>query len=979
MKKDLYVFVVIFLISLSQFQEVFAASAKPDSSDTYYFVSNRSALEGKFTMFKARTNQSGISSCLIKGNFEVKGFPHMRKAEVSVYNISNDELVGIYNTNPRTGNYLIILAPNIKYEFVINSYGYAPQKKIVEIPSFASTAVDGSVSTQKILLNVNENQIELSLNSWIVEEKEPTLFLLTVYDESKEETHNVQLYNPVNEKWKERDRRMLSETEFDNIDDLIKKQVEEEKKKPEIAEKAFLKKDYNTAIALYGQLLKLDDLEPLYNYRMGVSLYHTDKNKLKSIKYLEKASNTPSIPNDVFYYIGKTYHLWSIFGKAEAAFLRFKAKATEKEIEALNINRLIENNNNGKKMMQSQLNMIVVERSVVDVSKLPKGYPSELVDEKILKKTSFFTSPYDGKKKEKLLMFKTQQNEMIQTSYGLNGENGKDLFVNYLIGGDKWGLSKSLGENINTKQDEDYVYVTLDGKTMYFSSKGHNSIGGYDIFISKRNKSTDPWGKPENMGYPINSPYDDILFIPDFIGEFAYFSSNRRNPNGGFNLYKINMPKPPLPLTVIKGHFMTTSDSVPEFSASIAVYNTNNQEIVGIYNTNAKNGNYLMALMPGIKYEFALQCDGFNQHTAYVTVPVQTESFALRQNIRLKKESSFEILKVDNYFTQEEIENVPEYKVVPKNNAKKEVVHSNAKLPTNMSGLQLPDANQQKIINAAKQFFINKQYLKSASEYAKIAATVQMSTEHCFYYGKSLFNVTKEYETALTFLEKSAANKSTPYEVYYMLGKTNHYNYRFERAVKAYEMYKVMATEKEVEKKNIASEINLSKFGQKIINNPKPIEVISKKEFEIKDMFRIYSSADISGKFLLAPEDMTSTKDKKRGFHPMMYLNDKKTLIYYTSYGEGDHKDIYLLKKLPNNTWSAPLSLGANINTEGDEDYPYLTADGQTLYFSSTKHGSMGGYDVFKAEWNSKKETWGKPVNMGAPINSPFDDMFYVE
>ena len=90
-------------------------------------------------------------------------------------------------------------------------------------------------------------------------------------------------------------------------------------------------------------------------------------------------------------------------------------------------------------------------------------------------------------------------------------------------------------------------------------------------------------------------------------------------------------------------------------------------------------------------------------------------------------------------------------------------------------------------------------------------------------------------------------------------------------------------------------------------------------------------------------------------------------------------KDIFIMRKLPNNTWTEPINMGSLINTPGDEDYPYVTVDGQTLYFCSTKHGSMGGYDICKATWNNSKEKWNPPVNMGAPINSPFDDLFFVE
>ncbi len=951
--------------------------------DVYYFVSNRNNIDGKYTMYKARTNQSGISSCLIKGNFEVDGFPHMRKAEISVYNISTDKLVGIYNTNPKTGNYLIILVPNVKYEFIINTYGYAPIKKIVEIPHYASTNVLGEISSQKMLLKMNQREVSLSLNTWVIEDKEPTLFLLTVYNESKEDEHNVELYQATNEDFDalvERDRRKLKETDFGDIDELIQAQAEAENQKPERAEKAFNNKNYELASTLYGQLLRLDENNTLYNYRKGLSVYHLKQNKLKALSYLKKASEDKSIPYDVFYYMGKSYHLWSDFQKAQAAYETFKAKASEKEIVQHDLNRLIENCSHGKKLMEEQLNMEIVNKRPIDMEKLPKGYPKELIEEKVLEKTKFFISPLDEKKKTQLLMCKTEQNEMIQTSYGLKDVGTTDLFVNKMIGKNQWGASKPIEGNINTPYNESYAYVTLDGRTMYFSSEGHNSIGGYDIFVCTRSSANEAWSEPKNIGYPINSPYDDILFVPDFAGEYAYFSSNRRSPTQGYNLYKIKMPKPPLPLTVIKGHFMT-NDSIPNFSASIAVYNTNNQEIVGIYNTNMNNGNFLMALMPGIKYEFAIQCDNFKEHLAYVTVPVQTKMFALRQNIRLKKESAFEILNIDNFFTKEEAENAPEYKLTTADFPKETPKEKASDEPSVFDQFKKPTPEQLQLIENAEQFFINKQYIKAVEQFAKVAPVINLSEKQSFYYGKALYNISRDYEKTLKYLEKAALDKNTPYEVFYMLGKTNHNAYRFERAVKAYERYMHYATEKEIEVREIKNEIELSQFGKKLVNEPKPIEVLSKKEFDAKNLHNIYNSIDINCKFLLAPEDMVMPRDKKSGFKPTMFLNNDKTLIYFSSYGMNGEtgKDIYLMRKLPNNTWTEAIKLSETINTTGDEDYPYLTPDGKTLYFCSTKHGSMGGYDIFKSMWNEKKDKWNKPVNLGAPINSPFDDFYFVE
>lgn len=980
MKVIKHLFIACFLlVNLT----VFSKQLPNDSTakqQVYYFISNRDAADGTFNMYKARTNQSGISSALVKGNFEVKGYPHMRKAEISVYNIATDELVGVYKTNPKTGNYLVILIPNVKYEFVINTYGYAPIKKIVEVPANASTNVLDNISTQTMLLNIDKEPVQLSVDNKFSEEKQPTLFLLTVYDENLDSQERVELYESEIFDPEEENRREFKEIQFENIDDALKKQAELENKKPEIAEKAFLKKEYKTAVQLYKELLELDADDVMNNYKMGISTYFTEQNKIKALPYLLKAAYHTEVPYDVYYYLGKTYHHWADFAKAEEFFKSYQQKASEKEVSELNINQLIENCSYGKKFVQEQYNLEIIEKKPVSLSKINKLFPEGITKDNMMEKTAFFISPIDAKKKTPLWMFKSQQNEMIQTSYGLSESNGKDLFVNYLIGGDKWSVPKTLGNNINTIYDEDYAYITPDGKTLYFSSKGHSSMGGYDIFKSTREHVTDAWSHPENLGYPINSPFDDFLFVPSENGNDAYFISNRRNASENYELYKIKLPKAPLPLTIIKGHFMT-QDTIPDFEATITVYNSNNQEVAGIYNTNVNTGNYLMALIPGVKYELSIITNiNYREHTAYVTIPFQNESFPLRQNIRLKKEGRFEILNVDNYFTQEEAENAPVYQFTKKDF---EIPVADKTPPTNTSKnkIKILSPEQKQLINDAQQFFINKQYLKAAQAYEKIAPLIDLTEKQAYMYGKSLFNVSKDYENMLVYLELASKSKQVPYDVFYMLGKTNHLAYRFERAVIAYEKYKSMATPEELEEKEVENEITLSKYGKQIINQPKPIEVIEKKQVKSVNFHTIYGSVNTGAKFIVAPEDMLSAVDIKKGYRPIMYLNASKTVIYYSSYGENESngKDIYMLKKLPDNTWTVPMSVGTAINTSQNEEYPFLSEDGKTLYFCSNAHGSMGGMDVFKSHWDSQNNSWSKPINLGAPINSPFDDLFYVE
>ncbi|MFB6258068.1 MAG: hypothetical protein ABEH38_05180, partial [Flavobacteriales bacterium] len=102
---------------------------------------------------------------------------------------------------------------------------------------------------------------------------------------------------------------------------------------------------------------------------------------------------------------------------------------------------------------------------------------------------------------------------------------------------------------------------------------------------------------------------------------------------------------------------------------------------------------------------------------------------------------------------------------------------------------------------------------------------------------------------------------------------------------------------------------------------------------------------------------------------------DRKTL-FFTSDRDGGKggRDLYMSRKLPTGDWAKPQNLGKKINTRHDEGFPTLSYDNETLYFCSEGHQSMGGYDIFKAEWNPKENTWSEPKNLGFPINDGTDN-----
>lgn len=115
---------------------------------------------------------------------------------------------------------------------------------------------------------------------------------------------------------------------------------------------------------------------------------------------------------------------------------------------------------------------------------------------------------------------------------------GRDIFrCPWDAQANDWGKAQNLGPDVNTRFDEDGVFVTEDGKTIYFSSKGHNSMGGSDIFFSTYDGGR--WTKAQNMGKPVNSPDDDLFFVLSKDGTKGYFSSVRPEGRGMDDLYMV--------------------------------------------------------------------------------------------------------------------------------------------------------------------------------------------------------------------------------------------------------------------------------------------------------------------------------------------------------------------------------------------------------------------------------------------------------
>lgn len=142
---------------------------------------------------------------------------------------------------------------------------------------------------------------------------------------------------------------------------------------------------------------------------------------------------------------------------------------------------------------------------------------------------------------EKSISQSPDGNTVFFASNRPGGNGGFDIYFSTKNKKEEWGPSKNLGSVINTEMDEDGPFIQFDGKTLYFSSTGHDGMGGFDIYKSVYDSASAEWSTPENLGYPLNSPDDDIYFVMTKDGKTGYYASVREDGMGYNDIYRVTI------------------------------------------------------------------------------------------------------------------------------------------------------------------------------------------------------------------------------------------------------------------------------------------------------------------------------------------------------------------------------------------------------------------------------------------------------
>lgn len=197
------------------------------------------------------------------------------------------------------------------------------------------------------------------------------------------------------------------------------------------------------------------------------------------------------------------------------------------------------------------------------------------------------------------------------TSVRRGGYGGADIYVTKYEN-KKWSKPVNLGKKINTPYDEKSPFIHPDGVTLYFNSDGHPGFGNLDFFVSQKMENDTTWQKPMNLGYPINTAYEERSIFLNGKGDLAYISSDRQGGYGLQDLYSFETypGMRPQQVTYVKGHVL---DAITKksLSSEITLIDLESGDVISKTESDDKTGDFLIALPIGKDYMYSVDKKGY--------------------------------------------------------------------------------------------------------------------------------------------------------------------------------------------------------------------------------------------------------------------------------------------------------------------------------------------------------------------------------
>jgi len=499
-----------------------------------------------------------------------------------------------------------------------------------------------------------------------------------------------------------------------------------DKKALKIAQTNLLKENFNEAFNMFSTLYNKYPQNPEVLFGIGVCKLNKKGEEKYALPILIEAYRNGTKSDDILFYLGKSYHYHHKFDEAQSSFEEYKTN-NKISIPITEIDKNIEMAINAKKQIRNARNVEIVNigpsintkneesRPVVlpngkgmfftsrreggfsndknfkgnyfqDIyfseyknhewetafnektfnSKLNDGgvsishdgstLISYIINDNSARKTTstegnLYYSTYsdsalwaapmkfgpsiNSEYQEESACLSLDKKTLYFSSNRPGGYGGFDLYKVKQLPNGVWGEAVNLGPIINTKHDEKSPFLHADGETFYFSSEGHSTMGGFDIFKSYE-RANKYWSTPENIGYPINTVDNDIYFTISEDNKTGYYSSDRESSLGGSDIFKIKMFDAANYQEVIHCSILNKQEKTA-VNAKITLIDEVSHQLKGIYRPNG-SGKFIMVILPGVDYQIAIEAEGYNSRILHMNFPESTDLYTNYEFNLVKKE-----------------------------------------------------------------------------------------------------------------------------------------------------------------------------------------------------------------------------------------------------------------------------------------------------------------------------------------------------
>jgi hypothetical protein len=416
--------------------------------------------------------------------------------------------------------------------------------------------------------------------------------------------------------------------------------------------------NYVQAYAAYSQLVSLYGSNPIYAFRFGAAGIYATTDREKCVFFMKDGVRRGYTEPETHYYLARAYHLSYNFKEAIAEYEKFETSAEKKQLAKSDCKAQKLSAESGLNLMNSIKDVQVLEKTEAEKSSFYRYMNIDPSIGKIISTPKELLSKLDLKSKEEHVFFlPTNGKKIFFSSKGKDGLTGKDIYTTSRVNG-TFTPPVKLKSSVNTEFDEDFAFMHPNGSTLYFASKGHGSMGGYDIFRCEWDSTISDFGPAINMDFAINTPDDDLFFITDSLNTTAYFASSRLTSPDKLYVYRVFVNGIPMNITYLKGEFISRVD-VTQTEAKIQVFDDLTNRKIMDTQSRASNGQYLLFIPTAGNYTYKIQPPGSPQiHEVLVKIPAAEGSQVFRQEIVFTKTDGREKVEVKNYWNDPLNDNV---------------------------------------------------------------------------------------------------------------------------------------------------------------------------------------------------------------------------------------------------------------------------------------------------------------------------------